>query len=474
MRKITFIIVLLAFTMASCTKNFDADRNNPNGVEDATPASFLAPVLYGVSSADINRAQLMGNELVQYTVLKGDVPEFHRYVIHASDATYFWQQYYRYAYNVQDMYRRAVALGDNNYVAVALTLRAWIFSHLTDMFGDVPYSDALKGDSLLLPTFDRQQDIYPSLLAGLDSAADLFATSGTLDFNGPVVDILYAGDVNKWRKFCNSLRLRLYLRVSKRPEMNSAAKIATIAANSTKYPIFTSTAEEANLNYTNITPFFNPFFTTRNLDFSSSRAPSEFILDALASRNDPRLPVWYLQTGGKYIGVPSAYLRSMDGVIFATATSALNTTLQQTPRLGQIMSYAEVEFILAEAALNGWVSGDPATYYNNGIQASMQHWGVSLPADYLAQPNVAFDGQLSTILLQKYLAQFFVGFESWFEFRRTGLPVLPVGPGAQNDGKMPTRLPYPIECQNLNSKNYQAVVQRIGGDAINIPGWWEK
>ena len=161
--------------------------------------------------------------------------------------------------------------------------------------------------------------------------------------------------------------------------------------------------------------------------------------------------------------------------MFATATSNLQANLDITRRLGTMLSYAEVQFILAEAKLKGWLSTATTaqTYYENGIKASMDHWGVTMPSGYLTQPTVLFDNQLSTIMVQKYLAQWFVGLESWFEFRRTGLPALPVNPQALNGGKMPVRLYYPTETQLLNNSSYQEVIQRIGGDNPNIKGWWE-
>lgn len=471
MKRYLLYILALALAGSGCTKNFDQLRENPNNVADATPGSFLAPVLYNCIVTDITRAHRMGNDLVQYTVQKGSGIEFHRYYFVPTEADYFWDREYAAFFNIRDMYNRSITYGDKNFQAVALTLRAWVVSKLTDIFGDVPYFQAAKGDSTLLPAFDRQQDIYADILKGLDSASLLF-TSGTLAYG---TDILYGGDISKWKKFCNSLRLRLYLRVSNRPEMNSAAKINEIASDPGKYPIFTSIADEACLNFTGVDPFYNPFYNARDLDFNLSKAPSTYILSLLEDRSDPRLPVWFTKSNGDYIGVLSGYPRSKDGQVFATPTSNLQANLDTTRRLGTILSYAEVQFILAEARLKGWITtGSAQTYYETGIKASMDHWGVTMPSGYLTQPTVLYDGLLSTIMTQKYLAQWFVGLESWFEFRRTGLPALPVNPDALNGGKMPVRLYYPTESQLLNNTHYQEAVKRIGGDNPNIKCWWEQ
>jgi len=473
MKRYIVYLFTLALAAGGCTKNFDELRKNPNNVEDATPGSFLAPILYNTIVTDITRAHRMGNDLVQYTVHKGDGIEFHRYYFVPTEADYFWDREYNTLFNIRDMYNRAITYNDKNFQAVALTLKGWVGSKITDIFGDIPYSQALLGDSLLLPKYDEQKDVYASILQGLDSAALLFGNSGTLAYGS---DILYAGDVVKWKKFCNSLRLRLYLRVSKRPEMNSAAKISEIVNDPGKYPIFTSVADEACLNFTGIDPFYNPFYNARDLDFNLSKAPSTYVISLLEERTDPRIATWYTKSNGDYVGVLSGYPRSQNGAVFATPTSNLQANLDTTRKLGTILSYAEVQFILAEAKLKGWISTATTaqTYYENGIKASMDHWGVTMPSGYLTQPTVLFDNLLSTIMTQKYLAQWFVGLESWYEFRRTGLPALPVNPQALNEGKMPVRLYYPTSTQLLNNASYKEVTNRIGGDNPNIKCWWEK
>jgi hypothetical protein len=472
MKKLLYIL-LSSYLLIGCRKNFDELRKNPNKVEDAVPGSFLAPILYNEVVTNVSRAYRMGNELMQYTVHKGSGSDFHRYYYTPGEADYFWDRHWQAAFNVQDMYNRAVALGDKNYQGVALTLKAWIFSQLTDIFGDIPYSDALKGDSLLTPKYDEQKDIYTDLLARLDSAANLFGSSGTLTGGA---DIMYAGDVLKWKKFCNSLRLRLYLRVSKRPEMNSAEKINEIVSNPNKYPIFTSNADQASLYFTNSEPFYNPFYNSKDIYFEDVKAPSVFILGILEERADPRIDKWYVKKNGDYIGVESGYARAKNGEVFSRVTSNIQDTLNKSSRIGTILSYAEVQFILAEAQWRGWIKTGTSTqtYYENGIKASMDFWGAAMPAGFLSGPNVLFDNQLATIMLQKYLALWFTGLEAWYEFRRTGLPELPVNPEALNGGKMPVRITYPTSTQLLNNSHYLEAINRIGGDDPNIRCWWER
>jgi hypothetical protein len=137
-----------------------------------------------------------------------------------------------------------------------------------------------------------------------------------------------------------------------------------------------------------------------------------------------------------------------------------------------LMTYAEVQFILAEAALRGWIAGDAKAYYEAGVQASFEQWGVAMPADYFSATQ-PYDGTLDRIIEQKWFALFFQGLEAWYDYRRTGLPELLPGPANVNGDRVPRRFLYPSTEQSLNADNYQAAVDRLGGDNINISAWWE-
>ncbi len=139
-----------------------------------------------------------------------------------------------------------------------------------------------------------------------------------------------------------------------------------------------------------------------------------------------------------------------------------------------IMSYAEVEFIKAELAQQGKISADAKVHYERGVKAAIEQWGAVMPADYFANPKAAYNGTLERIMLQKYYALFFNDYQQWFEYRRTGLPVLPKGEGLMNNGRMPVRFRYPTTVQTSNNTNYQKAVASMGGDDINTKVWWEK
>jgi hypothetical protein len=290
-------------------------------------------------------------------------------------------------------------------------------------------------------------------------------------------DLLYSNNVPNWQKFCNSLHMRLLLRVSKRSEMNATAKLAEMINNPTKYPVFTQNSEAALLKVTGVAPNVSPW--GRAIDFTTGRAAAEFFIDNLSAMSDPRLPRFAGQARSSdgrttigYKGIPSAY--SGSDAQFKYIPSNLNIALVTAPMTCVMMTYAEVEFIKAEAAQRGITNGDAKAAYERGVKAAVEQWGATLPATYFQNAAAAYNGTLARIMLQKYYALFFNDYQQWFEYRRTGLPVLPKGKDLFNNGMMPVRFRYPTSVQISNGANYQNAVEAMGGDNVNIKVWWEK
>jgi hypothetical protein len=290
-------------------------------------------------------------------------------------------------------------------------------------------------------------------------------------------EILFANNVLKWKKFCNSLRLRLLLRLSKRTELDVYSKIRAMVTDPTKYPLITSNAEAAVLNLSGITPLVSPW--GRPIDFTLFRAAGKFFLDSLNALNDPRRPKFATEARNKlgnavigYKGIPSGYTGSENQ--FDYIPSILQVALVTAPMIVPIMPYAEVEFIKAELE---WKTGNSAaakTAYEKGVKAAIEQWGAIMPADYFTNPKAAYNNSLERIMLQKYYALFFVDFQQWFEQRRTGLPVLPVGPGMLNNKQVPSRFEYPLPVRTNNPVNYAEAVSWMGGDEIFTKVWWQK
>jgi hypothetical protein len=478
--KIFTLTALAASCLAtsSCTKDFEELNTNPNETVAATPASLLAPALHDVVTRNNNRALRLNNELMQVHATILDSDEIHRYVIRPGESDYMWNNWYLQRTNFVDIYNGALITQQKSFMGIGLILDVWVTSQITDMFGDVPYSEANKGrDYLLQPKFDAQETIYKDLFAKLEEANALLAANEQMKDNEKAIDPLYAGDVAKWRKFGNSLYLRLLMRASGRPEVNAPAKIKEIVeTNPGFYPIFSSNEESAILKYTTTLPLVSAFTNMRDYDFNGSHGLTEFFVNNLNAMEDPRITRWATLFGTGYYGIPSGY---SPGNI-PDRQSSYHLALKNEPLLGNIINYAEVQFILAEAALRGYIGGEPKTYFDRGTAAAITMWGVEVPAGHLAKPAVAFDpaadfeAKLEKIMLQKYFTLFFTDFQQWHEYKRTGHPVLPIGPGVQNGGVMPARFRYPVYVQSLNGANYSAAVATMGADDINTKVWWNK
>src|SRR5690606_1456864 len=165
MKNISKIALIGALNLTSCTKDFNEMNTNPNTTTAAQPQSLLAPTIHDLVSRNANRAERIGNELMQYTVSTNESREFHRYVIRPSESDYMWRNWYLQLTNIKDIYRNAEITqqdGYATYMGISLILDSWVSSMITDMFGDVPYSEATKGylENNLAPKFDQQKDIY--------------------------------------------------------------------------------------------------------------------------------------------------------------------------------------------------------------------------------------------------------------------------------------------------------------------------
>lgn len=522
MKKIIYTVVgmmVAAATLSSCDKGFEEINTDPINIAETTPEKLLSPALVNSLTAGMQRNRNFNNELMQVTVSisDGDATVF-RYEYRRTFADYLWNNWYVQLNNINDMYNLAKAPGMENksYQGIALILQAWLFANLSDTYGDIPYSQAVQGkNGIIEPAFDKQKDIYVDLYKKLEEANTLLAAGNSII---ALSDPMFKGDVTKWRKFGNSLYLRLLLRTSGKAELatSNIAKIKQIVDTAPgTYPIMTSNADVAYVRWSGeigTGAFVNPYVNgVRAQDFRSP-AIGSFFIDHLRDWQDPRISIatadgyvnngvnrWGISQGSAgFSGVPSgysvgagvvkqAYFYSYDQTVSNVAVGA--RSLQQSPLTGILMNYAEVQFILAEAATKGWItSGTAESFYNKGVAASINYWVPSFPASgtdpkvltYLVNadmdwnPALSLDDKMEMIHLQKYYALFLVDMQQWFEYRRTGHPVLPKGPGLRNNGVMPARITYPVYVQSANPTNYQKAVASMGGDEIYTQVWWQK
>lgn len=476
--KISIAILSIALFFTACTSDFEEINVNPNVPVEVNPQFLLTNIIWNAANNNAVDAWNAGNQLAQLTARK-DFNEIDRWDLRANQE--LWDKTYHLLNDVKTL----AGLGEEQnpaYTGVALVMRAFLAATLTDLWGDVPYSEALKGQSEgnFAPGYDTQEEIYTGpdgILATLRQAVTILEQNK----NGVPIkgDVMYGGDLDKWIRFANSLRLRYLLRISRQVDVST--EVSEIFSEG---KILQGNSSNALVPYLPSPP--NQWFVhnIRSGDFGDVRM-SLTIDQVLTMLDDPRRAVWFRpaeksvsagapQFAGIINGVGPATRGDYDfseislpGEIFREQPDGVDAVF---------MLYSEVQFILAEAALKGWTPGAPETFYEEGIRSSFDYFGAELPAGYLSQSAVQLGGaaDLEKIITQKWLASMLVGYEGWLEHRRTGFPELMTAAENLNNDQLPVRYLYPTPEQALNTANYEQAVSRIGGDNLNAKGWWEQ
>lgn len=486
MNKIIKFAFLLCLTgLVACDK-FDVSNDNPDVALslDNNPELLLTNVERNAINRAVRDAWSEGNLMAQY----GARIVFTSFdLFDWGDQAGTWETYYLAIRDAQALEDIAVTRENTSYEGVSIILQSWMFHMLTDMWGDVPYSQAASAkseDPIYAPVYDSQEDIYTGLLEDLKRANDLLSGGNLPAIKG---DILFDGDLEKWRKFANSLRLRVAMRLSDVQADKARSVIAEIFGAPTTYPVFTSNADNAALKFLDNNPNAHPITeeSVYRVGSYNEYRIAETMVGLLESFNDPRLEFLADPTANSVIEGDPVIEGMQNGIVDGPAyeykggdafLSKFNIDyfyFQSNTNEGRLMQYAEVEFIFAEAAQRGWISSDAKTHYENGIQANFDYWGLDLPADYLSRSGVAYDDQLETIINQKYLALFYTDYQGFIEFKRTGFPsTIQPGPDAFYN-VYPSRFEYPSKEGALNDVNRQAAIGRQGPDEITTTLWWE-
>ncbi len=520
--KVIFSLVLLLLFFASC-KDLDELNINPNGVapEIAHPNLLMSTIIAGTGQSVVGLG--FGNiaGVMQHTQKDGWGSGHNSYDWTPSGSD--WGGYYDLLRNTEAMLEKAEEMDLDFHRGVGLIIRAYIFGMIADLWGDAPYKDALLGEDgaeeHIRPPYDSQQEIYHGLLTDLDTANSLLSANPS-SYAGidPVQDVLYKGDVTLWRKFANSLALRYYMRLSyKEPEF-ARDGIEKIVDHPDDYPLILRAREDANMSYPGTSSSdswpSNTVFQQETQGSYMRLKMCATLVDTLEYFHDPRLHVWAKKidiplqidysdherdeiVGGiryvgdsiaadyerkygypldldpEYVGLPPAWS-------IVPQAYNLNPNLEQAPYnphashlaeiykkasgpllVSRMMSAAEVHFIIAEAALQGWTGEDAQTHYEEGVKESLSAWGLAGDySTYITQAGVAWDGTLGQIMEQKWIASWTAATESWFDWRRTGYPQLKPGKEVKRDA-IPLRFYYSVKELDLNRENCEAAISKL-------------
>ncbi|SEW56228.1 SusD/RagB family nutrient-binding outer membrane lipoprotein [Chitinophaga arvensicola] len=469
---IPFYLIVATIWFSGCQKDLERTNINPNEPTTVQPDYLLSNGIkanvdtYWGSDATMETTLLY----IQYWA-KIQYPEPDTYKPATTNIQNVWNNFY--AQGIAD-FTKLAELGDTlhnpNYKAVGIIMRSWIFQVLTDLYGDIPYTQAGKIDQYLTPVYDSQRVVYRGLLAELKGAVSIISPA-----DNPIQgDSLLANNMNGWKKFANGLRSRIALRIADRDPEAAKAVFAELAAEGNF--LFTASDREAKLNYLT-SPNQNP--VGKNRETRNDYRISKTVVDRLKALNDPRLSIYAALPAdtNAYVGVTNGLTADSASRLGFTKTSDVGAVFTATQAPAFVFTYAEQLFILAEAAQRNLISGNAADLYRQAIRASFKQYGITgAQVDtYLAQASVAYDANnyKKSIGEQKWLALFSEGLEAFAEWRRLDYPQLTPAYTGVLGGKMPLRLTYPSSEQALNGNNYKAAVARQGADVLTTRVWFD-
>ncbi|MBO9611569.1 MAG: SusD/RagB family nutrient-binding outer membrane lipoprotein [Dyadobacter sp.] len=468
------VIAAAGLLLTACQDQLEETNTNPNEAIKAQPEYLLANAIK--SNADLTLGSDASMETTTLFIqhwAKIQYTDPDKYTVSIANVQNVWTNLYSQGLtDFAAIIKLGEESGNTNYQAVGLILKSWSFQLLTDLYGDIPYSQALKLDETLTPKYDSQKDVYIGLLADLKKATELINTNGS-PIGG---DLVYNGNLTKWKKFANALRLRIALRIADKEPETAKAVVAELARD--KSALIASNDEIAQLIYL-ASPNQNP--VSRDRETRDDYRVSKSVIDKLQELKDPRLAVFANKTVDAtptgYIGVTNGLPADSAAKLGFTKTSKLGDYFTAPASPAVFVSYAEVLFNLAEAAQRGFITENAAELYKAAVTASLQQFKVSNAdiATYLAQPSVAYNAAnyKKSIGEQKWLALFSQGLEAFAEWRRLDYPQLKPAYAGVLNGKLPLRLTYPTGEQALNAANYKAAVAAQGEDRLTTKLWFD-
>lgn len=479
MKKI-FLYIIASLVLVSC-KKFGDTNISPAKLTKASTKALLTNSLQAMSGLSLGNtaAARLGALYVQH-LAEGPYPGPSLYNDrNLSFAGWYTGPLYDLQtiinYNEGD-HPDAVGNGaKQNQIGVAKILQSYYYLLLTDRYGDIPYSEALKGNQAFSPVYDKQQDIYNSIFQTLKDAV------GMIDVNEAKVagDVMLNGDMAAWKRFANTMRLIMSLRLSKADIAKGKTEYASAIADG----VITSNAQ--NISYKFIAGDqnnFNPWYNNYSVSNRNDYAISKTLTDYMETKSDPRLPVYGEVLAGNVVkGLP--YGRN-SAVNIPAAFSRIGDYFRNQGSPLVLFDYAQVLFLQAEAAKLGYTGApdDAAaeTLYKAAIKASWEKYGVFNQAaydTYIALADVAYtpaDGH-KKIMTEKWVHTYLNSWETWNDWRRTGFPVLTAAQDAVDSRGIPLRIGYPTNESSLNGENYTQAVSSLGGTDDNYAKiWWVK
>lgn len=510
--KYTYALLLGAsMGLASCDKGFEEMNTNPNAsTKPNVDFLFSQSILQGNYVYDrvyFYTSYLTCGAYVQHFSFAKDVTLAGSGDKYGQVDTY-QGVYFRFAYtNVLTTLHELIraAEGNPDLVNKAASARIWrvlIQQRITDLYGDVPYSEANKGatEGVFQPKYDPQSAIYDGMLRELEAAVGAF-DNGKLKFGA--ADFVYKGDIAKWKKLAHSLMLRIAMRMTKvAPDKAREWTLKAIAGG-----IIMQEEDQAVVQYGsgsqtyNVNPVVYELVgqdlkaSSKGADNTENGKFSKTLIDFLKSRNDPRLPVVSVVWNGGAPDTTSTLQKGMpngtevrpDDFVTYSEPNPATILVNTSPLI--VVSAAEMRFLLSEAILRTWTPGNAAQAYREGIEIAMRNWSLfgaagRIPADkinaYTAANALntagAFNDQMNQIHSQFWVASLLDEQEAYANWRRTGFPVLvPVNAqDNQTNGTIPRRLPYSRTEHGSNRSNYDAAVARQGTDLLTTRIWWDK
>lgn len=477
------ITIILFYSMLfSCTKDFEELNTDPNLItEDVVKVNGLFTQVIANSATGTFSGRI--GEFLNFANPGDGARIYTRY-----DYEGFYNGQYRgHLINIGELLRLTKANDKlSNKNAIAKIYGVWLWQTLTDRFGDIPFTQAALGfeNTVLQPKYDTQESIYKQLFTDLKDATAQLSNEPDKESYGDA-DLIYGGDVDSWRRFANSLRLRMAIRVRYKDPALAQANITDVI----NAPLIVADDQSAKLlseaNASVNQGYYNPFSYAVDISYTNALRLGFTPVELLKTTNDPRLSVYFNPSalGGVWRGAPVNLGTGQGGSKYQTDSLSLVGDFFRTGQYRfNILSAAEVSFLKAEASLFGLAGGgNPQSLFNEGIQFAMKMYNIDQSAinTFLASPAGTLAGsdeeKLKQIIDQKYIALIFQSDEVWAEYRRTGYPLIWIGSGdTDTEGEIPRRLTYPFQEYLINETSVTEAAGRLAdGDKLTSRVWWD-